>query len=96
MIWGGGGNREKKISEALLQEKQNSKKFKNASLRTKKKIVKRPSAGRKRFGEAVAKNKFIFEFSSAPRSLMVDPLACLLIYHVQFIIGGFLPSGSTP
>ncbi len=54
MIWGGGENREQKISKALFQEKKNFKrpswkknKFQKASLR-KKKNLKRPSRGKKK------------------------------------------------
>ena len=63
MIWGGGERRKsrKKILEAFLHEKK-------PSIPQEKIFFKRHSRG---------KNKSIFDFFSAPRLLMVDPLLWL-------------------
>ncbi len=87
--WGGGGNREKKISEALLQEKNfrraSSRKKKFGKAFSRKKNFKRPLRGKENCKKAFCRKKNwrgyceFFEFSSRPpRSLMVDPLILCL------------------
>ncbi len=57
-----------------------------------------PSPGKKLERLSRGKNKFIFEFFSPPRSLMVDPLVCLIIgpswplYSIQLPLQSNYPS----